>query len=552
MKIPIYNASQNLGSPKTYPVRREQVFDDPWLKAGRGSAAMLEDRYAEIETERDQIEVVQALGALGDAERLFIASEEARPVGDSAGSLDRGGNWYKSTIEGIAGKLRSRNAKDLFQLKSVSQRSHGLDRLAGDMAKKHNMQKKGEIEGMQANIYTRIGVGTTADQLDEDIRELHGKVEGYYKGVNSDAIKSSSKVALINAFLKDKALSDPEAVAGLLKRYDKDLSEQDAKAISDMAVKSLSGIEASELYDNIKSLHKDPSSALAAAYVLKATDASPGVVDAVRKMFKDEFATYNTYKTNYEKELQSKAENEALNLWVGNKFGELRNHVMKTMPDPGRVEHWLDKIDTAEDAVKDGKDNPYDKSDKQVKALVTSTIMTAPHTLTQESIWDLNGNGLSTKDATSLAKAWEDRSVKGSNPKEVEVANILKWYQKGMMFDSDVLENQQIHDRLLQDCFAWSASNPEGDVVEYMKTKINALEGYTWFNRRLDAFKGFFRGAPGTDDLPVKPVLPGDLEDIVGWGNPEPPAVRKAVTEDPTHKAKRILEEGLKKHNKEK
>ena len=552
MKIPIYDAKEQLGGPKTYPVRQKKVFKDPMLEAGKKSIGMLEQRHLEIENERDQMEVVKAIGSLNDAERLFIANEEERPVGDSAGSLNRGGDWYKKTINDISGGLRSKNAKEMFTVKAESLRSNGLDRLAGDMAKKHNLQRKGEIDGIQANIFGSISVGTTADKLDEDIKELHGKITGFYKGVNADLIKFNSKTAIINAFLKDKALSDPEEIAGLLKRYNKDLSGPDSKAISDMAVKSIKGLETSDLYDNIKSLYKTPETALAASYSLKATDRSPGVVEAVRAMLKDEFVTYGQFKDTENKRVQEQAEIGAVNLWANDNYVALRQHIMKTMVDPARVEHWIDKINTAEKAIVDGGDNPYNDSQVQVKALITGAIMTAPNTLTQKAIWELNGHGLSTKDCVSLTEMWEARSVKGANPKEVEVANILKWYRQGNQFDSDVVENQQIHDRLLNDCFAWSSANPEGDVVEYMKSKLNALEEYGWWSRRTDAFKGFFGFGPGTDEPPMNPVLPGDLEEMVGWGNPDTVKVKKTIKEDPTHKARRILDEALGKHIKEK
>ena len=553
MKIPIYSSKEQVGDPKTWPVKQDRVFKNPWAEAVKGSIDVVSEGMAKIEYERDEMDVVKALGKLGDAERLYLAEEEARPLTEAAGTLNRGGDWYKESINNIGGGLRSKQAKDMFTMKAELKRANGLNHLAGHMANQHKVQKKHELEGLQANIYSDINVGINPEQLDASIKELEVKITGYYKGANSDAIKLNAKTGLINAFLKDAAISNPESIPGLLKRYDKNMSEVDKKAILNMAEKTLNGMEIGDLYDDIKAQYSnDPAAALAKAYELKVTDAPPGIVNAVRDLLKDEFATYGHFKSAENKRVQTVAEAKAVQLWERGNYVGLRRHVMTKMIEPGRVEHWVDKLNTAEKSVKDGNNNPYDKSDLSVKAQLTETIMTAPHTLDQSVIWNMNGQGLSTSDCTTLAKMWEERSVKGSNPKEVEVANILKWYRQNNQFDSDTIENQQIHDRLLTECFAWSSANPEGDVVEYMKTKLNALGEYTWAKQRWDAFKGFF--APpeiDRDEAPVDPVLPGDLEDMVGWGD-HSPSRNKVTIEFQSHKARRILDRELDKYNKEK
>jgi len=237
MKIPIYDAKEQLGAPKTAPVRREQVFKNPWAEATKGSLSVLQERHAEIEFERDEMDVVKALGRLGDAERIYLAEEEARPVGDAPGTLNRGGDWYKDSIKDIGGQLRSKNAKEMFTMKAELKRNNGLNRLAGHMANQHRVQKKHEIEGIQANLYSDINIGTTPEQLDAGIKELERKITGYYKGANADAVKLNAKTGLINTFLKDAALSNPESIPGLVKRYGKDLSEQDEKVILDLATR---------------------------------------------------------------------------------------------------------------------------------------------------------------------------------------------------------------------------------------------------------------------------------------------------------------------------
>ena len=553
MKIPIYNASKQLGAPKITPVVH-RVKQDAWPGAIKGSIDALAERHAEIEYERDEMDVVKALGKLGDAERLYLAEEEARPLTEVSGTLKRGGEWYKESVRAISGELRSKNAQEIFQMKAEPKRANGLNRLAGHMAQQHRVQKKHELEGMQANLFSDINIGMTPEQLDQGIRDLNVKIKGYYKGANTDAIKLNAKTALINAYLKDAAISKPELIPGLIKRYDKDLSEQDAKSIKDIALKSLTGIEIGDIYDDIKSLYKDdPTGALAAAYNMKVTDAPPGVVNTVRNLLKDEFATFGNFQAASQKKVQAKAEVGAINYWATGNYVALRRHVMGQMIDPGRVEHWLDKLDKAEKAIKDDGDNPYEKSDPAMRAQIAHIVMTAPHTLSNDVIWDLNGSGLSTKDCEKFSKIWEDRSVKGANPKEVEVANILTWYRKNNEFDADdMLENNKIHDALLSECFIWSASNPEGDVVEYMTSKLKELEGQTWWTKTTEAFAGFFSDSPGIDDAPVAPVLPGDLEDMVGWGHPDPPPIRTVIDEDPSHKAKRLLDRALDKYNKEK
>jgi hypothetical protein len=329
------------------------------------------------------------------------------------------------------------------------------------------------------------------------------------------------------------------------------LSEVDEKAILNMAEKTFNGIEIGDLYDSIKAQYKDdPAAALAKAYDLNVTDAPDGVVAAVRNLLKDEFATYGHFKNAEIKKVQTQAEANAVKMWEAGNYVGVRRQVMQGMVDPGRQEHWIDKLEKVEKAAKDGKGNPYDKSDKAVKAAITETIMTAPHTLDQSVIWSLNGQGLSTTDCTTLAKAWEERSVKGSNPKEVEVANILKWYRQNNQFASDMLENQEIHDRLLTACFAWSASNPDGDVVDYMKQTLNALENDTWFKRKWTGFKQVMVGAPGIQEAPVDPVpsLPGDLEGTIGWGD-QTPSINKVTQEFPGVKVKRLLDKALTEYN---
>ena len=553
MKIPIYNAQETIGSPKTWPVKQDRVFKNPWAEAVKGSLDVVSQGMEKIEYERDEMDVVKALGKLGDAERLYLADEEARPLNEAAGTLNRGGDWYKESIKDIGGSLRSKQAQDMFTMKAELKRANGLNRLAGHMANQHKVQKKHELEGLQANIYSDINVGINTEQLDASIKELEAKIAGYYKGANADAVKLNAKTGLINAFLKDAALSNPESIPGLLKKYANDLSGVDENAILSIAEKTLNGMEIGDMYDDIKAQYPgDPAAALAKAYELKVTDAPPGIVNAVRNLLKDEFATYGHFKSAENSRIQSRAEANAVQMWERGNYVGLRRHVMQNMIEPGRIEHCIDKLESAEKSIKDGGSNPYEKSDLAVKAVVEHTIMTAPHTLDQNVIWNLNGQGLSTSDCTTLAKMWEERSVKGSNPKEVEVANILKWYRQNNQFDSNMIENQQIHDRLLTECFAWSASNPEGDVVEYMKTKLNELGEYTWAKRRWDAFKGFF-APPETDrnEAPVDPVLPGDLEEMVDWGD-QSPSRTKVTKEFPSHKARRILERELDKYNKEK
>ena len=552
MKIPIYNSKEELGAPKTYPIKREVVQENKWASAVKGSIGLLEQRHNEIELERDQMEVTKAMSALGDAERLMIADEEARPVGDAPETLNRGGDWYKKNIKSIGGGLRSKTSREMFTMKAEVKRNNGLNRLAGHMANQHKVQQKHDLQGLEANIYSDINVGIDANQLDERIKELNEKITGFYKGANADAVKLNTKTGLIHAFLKDAAISSPEKIPGLLKRYDKDLSEQDAKAITDIAERTLNATEASGIYDEIKSKYKgDPAGALAASYDMQLTDAPPGIVNAVRNMLKDEFATFGHFKQADAKAVQTKAEVGAINFWVKGDYVSLRRHVLTQMNDTGRVEHWLEKINKVEDSALKGKDSPYEKSDPGVKAQITETIMTAPHTMDQSVIWSLNGSGLSTNDCTTLATMWEERSVKGSNPKEVEVANILKWYRQNNQFNSDVLENQQIHDRLLTDCFAWSAANPEGDVVDYMKQKLNALEGDMWLNRKMRGVMQMFSGVPGIEERPVNPILPGDLEEMVGWGE-QSPSISKVTQEFPSHKVRRLVDEALGKYNKEK
>jgi len=286
---------------------------------------------------------------------------------------------------------------------------------------------------------------------------------------------------------------------------------------------------------------------------MKVTDAPPGVVSTVRNLLKDEFATFGNFRSAEQKKIQSRAEVGAINYWAAGNYVALRRHIMKEMVDPGRVEHWLDKLDRADKAIKDGKDNPYEKSDPAMRAQISEIMMTAPHTLSRDVIWELNGSGLSTKDCETFSKIWEERSVKGSNPKEVEVANILTWYRKNNEFDpNDMLENNRIHDALLTNIFTWSAANPDGDVIEYMTSKLKEIEGRTWWTKRSEAFVGFFADAPGVDEAPKAPVLPGDLEDVIGWGHPDPPPIRQNIEEDPSHKAKRLLDSALDKYNKEK
>jgi len=483
MQIPIYSSREQLGSPKTYPVKHEAPVDDPWMDVLKQGLDTVEGIVARRQLEKDEGETTAAINSYRNMMRPYLIEEKKRQGFNAGGSIER---ISKAHTE-VSGKLTTgmnKRVKTFFERRTSERLVNTQDKVASREATEHVRARDAAVKQNQIIFLDDINEGMNADKFKARLGEMTKQVINSNIGMPSQGLVVMHEQQAVKAYLLDASIRTPEQLQGLMTKYSEVVTPEFEQVLTDRTEGAkdarqvdafLAASEGNDLDTSIKYIE-----ALADEQIRPG--AKRQVIDTLqlRKAKKEKIEQDAINKQ--QKELNTKAID---NFMAGNY--DAIDGLIKQMPDAPSRMMWWNKLQLVK---KDAESFNY--TDPQVKAGVFKTIVMFPDKTTAQSILQLHGSGLSTNETKSMISFLQDIKKTGIDSKMQLTINEIEELRKDGHLGDNEFEARAKADELINGAAEFQRSNPKADVYQdyYEKvkekyTKGNLAKAWDWLKDKV-------------------------------------------------------------------
>jgi len=479
MEIPIYNAKEQLGSPKTYPVKHEAPIADPWLDVLKEGIDTAEGIVARRQLEKDEGNVAAAINSYREMMRPHLIEEQKREGFNAEGSIERI-NKAHSEVTGRLTTGMNKRVKDFFNDRTSDRLENTRDKVSYREASEHARARDAAIQSNQALLLSDINEGMNVEEFEARRANHIKQVMNSYIGMPHEHLVKAHDDQAVKAYLLDASIRTPEQLQSLMTKYsevvtpafEQELTDRTEQEFDNRQVNAyLAGTEGIEDIDGvvkyIKNLGDEQIRPGARRRVIETLE--------LRKAKKEKIEQDAINKQ--QKELNTRSID---NFMAGNY--EAIDALIKQMPDaPSRL-IWWNKLKAVRKDIE-----AFNYTDPQVKAEVFTTIVRFPDKVTANDILGIHGKGLSTNQTKSMITFLQDIKKSGVDSKMQLAISEIEELRKAGEFGDDEFEARAIADELINGAAEFQRNNPKGDVyqdyyeqVKEKYTKGNLAKAWDW------------------------------------------------------------------------
>ncbi len=247
MKIPTYSRQADV-NPAAFPMANPEALTVDlqaqrrfWAEGVEFGATNLRAMAYEqhrLQTERDAVDVVNAVSNFSDEERVYLTSLKSAP---GRGMYDNAKGWYDETFQKYNGNFTSDLQRALFTQKVMSRRETGIDGVAKEEALFHAAQKADSFSAIfDSALKDAASFADNDERMQATIDEVFGgkKVDENGKAVTEpgwfdvlhpkkmdELERTKLKGEFISAVIGQLMLSDPAKADKYIEKYKADLGK---------------------------------------------------------------------------------------------------------------------------------------------------------------------------------------------------------------------------------------------------------------------------------------------------------------------------------------
>lgn len=420
------------------------------------------DVYERVDANKTELAAQGAFIRFGDRAREIWMQLQEREGHQAIGATKEHNKILEKEIGDIAGTLENDRQKALFYEYAQKRRGSFLDSVAHYESAQLQKAKDGSIQAQIAEAQNAINLGVSPEMFDEEIDRVTTSIDNLYAKTGAAAAKKMDATQkLVISYLKANAMRvGPEQMSELIDKYQKYISADDVHQLRE-ANKVFEVDQQVEVASRlIEAKDSDPREQLKYAMEL-AGDLDTKASDKLLGKYKSRVTTFEMSKELDEQDAQEKLDKQAIGLWRAMDIESLEA-IASTMPDSDKAMTWLRIVDE----VKDGKRNPFMKSDPEKIADFKSRIYKNPSKVSEEDIWKKVGAGLSTVDADALLRIRKVAIEKGVTAESSRALDILQQLRSKKAFDSDPYKNEADYKRVRDSLFDFLENNPGVDPYD--------------------------------------------------------------------------------------
>lgn len=508
--------SQETPRPLLFPVQQE-IGKNVGEAVGEGLQKIggaLMERAAKLQTERNQMDALEAYFALNDESREFMAVESEKLGANASGAVTRGEKFFSDRIKAYSQNLNP-DAKNYFLQRAMQLRDGSLDSLSGHQVKQHRARMESVLDGEIAALQDHIDAGAVdSDALETRIEQINTTIDSIYDGLDTTKQKENIRNSAIKAWLVDQSIRNPHTIGENLDKYANEIGADDADKILTAAEKRLEELYTEKVDKLITAAGDSPEE-----WIERLNEMRPTLpIDVYNKLLNAYTNQYNTMKgldQAKKKELQDTTESGAIKMWLQKDFASLIDYVEKEMPDRERARFWITQAEAAMDEISKGRQSRFEKDDPEVLGILLKDVTLNPQNWSRARIWQFLGQGVSTQGMLKLEKQWEDAQKWGPRPQFENALKVLdELHDNAAFFPNDPAKNEIEYFTTRNEFFDWVRENPDKDPMDFIRSISGSIQLTSW-KKWINYILGYEFDPSLQDHIETMRRSPADREEIL-------------------------------------